>query len=349
MEFLAEYGLFFLKTITFVIAAAVVIGLVAANSQKGASSEGEIQVESLNDQLKDYIGELEQEVISEEELKKRHKSEKKQRKQEKKLAKKSAKKGIEESSQKRVFVLEFDGDVHAHAAEPLRKEITAVLGVASQEDEVVIKLESPGGVVHGYGFAASQLRRIRDKGIPLTICVDKVAASGGYMMACIANKIIAAPFAMIGSIGVVAQIPNFNKVLKKHDVDIELHTAGEYKRTLTMLGENTDEDRKKFTEDLEDIHGLFKTFVSENRPALDIAAVATGEVWFGTKALENNLIDELGTSDQYISEATASADVFSIKYKEKQTWQSKVGLAVEESVKRSTEQMFVNLWSNRFK
>ena len=108
-----------------------------------------------------------------------------------------------------------------------------------------------------YGLAASQMQRIRDKKLKLTVCVDKVAASGGYMMAVVADKIIAAPFAVLGSIGVLAQVPNFHRLLKKHDVDFEMLTAGKYKRTLTMFGENTDKGREKFQEDIEDTHVLF--------------------------------------------------------------------------------------------
>ncbi len=172
---------------------------------------------------------------------------------------------------------------------------------------------------HSYGLASSQLERIRRRNIPLTICVDRVAASGGYMMACIANRLIAAPFALIGSIGVVAQIPNFHRLLKKNDVDYEVLTAGDYKRTLTMFGENTDKGREKFVEELEDTHSLFKEFVSEYRPQLDIEKVATGEVWFGRRALENQLIDQIETSDDYLFNLSEEADIYKVKYRPKQT------------------------------
>nr|EKY1915938.1 protease SohB [Cronobacter sakazakii] len=181
-------------------------------------------------------------------------------------------------------------------------------------DEVLVRLESPGGVVHGYGLAASQLQRLRERQIPLTIAVDKVAASGGYMMACVANNIVAAPFAIIGSIGVVAQIPNFNRLLKRNDIDIELHTAGQYKRTLTLLGENTEEGREKFREDLNETHHLFKEFVHSMRPSLDIDAVATGEHWYGVQAKEKGLVDEISTSDDLIIARMAEREVVSLRY-----------------------------------
>ena len=131
----------------------------------------------------------------------------------------------------------------------------------------MVRLESGGGLVHGYGLAAAQLVRLKDAGLTLTVCVDKVAASGGYMMACVADKVVAAPFAVIGSIGVVSQLPNFHKWLKNHDVDYEMFTAGDYKRTVTVFGENDAEDRAKYQEELEQTHALFKHFVNTYRPA----------------------------------------------------------------------------------
>lgn len=239
------------------------------------------------------------------------------------------------SRKKRVYVLDFDGDINASATYFLRHEITAILTMADTQDEVVVRLESPGGVVHGYGFAASQLQRIRDKNIPLTICVDHVAASGGYMMAALANKIVAAPFAIVGSIGVVAQLPNFNKVLKKYDVDYELFTAGEYKRTVTIFGENTDKAKEKFQSDLEETHELFKKHVRQFRPGLNIDAVANGDIWYGQQALDEGLIDAIGTSDDYIAEACNDADVFSVRYELKKTFKDKLGLSISRGVERA--------------
>jgi serine protease SohB len=198
-----------------------------------------------------------------------------------------------------------------------------------------VRLESGGGMVHSYGLASSQLQRIRDRGIPLTVCIDKVAASGGYMMACIADKIISAPFAIVGSIGVVAQLPNFNRLLKKHDVDFEMFTAGEYKRTVTMFGHNSAKAKDKFKGDLEETHVLFKNHVSQFRPSLNIEAVATGDVWYGQDALENNLVDELGTSDDYLVKACNDADVFEVSYEFKKSLQEKLGLAVSMGIEKA--------------
>jgi serine protease SohB len=262
-------------------------------------------------------------VLSEDEFKKLQKEEKKADKAKKKH------KPEEPERRKRVFVLSFDGDVRASAVENLREEISAILTLAKRDDEVVLRLESPGGMVHGYGLAASQLQRISQREIPLTVAVDAVAASGGYMMACIGTKIIAAPFAIIGSIGVIAQLPNFNRLLKKHDIDYEMFTAGEYKRTVTMFGENTDKGREKFVEELEDTHTLFKDFVSRHRPQVNIDDVATGEVWYGTRALECQLIDDIQTSDEYLMQAAKECDVYTVEFAFKKTLQEKLGMAAQ--------------------
>jgi serine protease SohB len=237
-------------------------------------------------------------------------------------------------------VLDFDGDLRASETELLREEISAILPQLRAGDEVMLRLESPGGLVHSYGLAASQLRRLREAGHPLTVCVDRVAASGGYMMACVAERIIAAPFAVIGSVGVVAQLPNFHRLLKKNDIDFELLTAGEYKRTLTVFGENTEQGRQKFREELEQTHHLFKQFIRDNRPQLDVDDIATGEVWYGSQALEQGLVDALQTSDSFIQQKLADFDVFEVQYSERQSWQERLGMAAEGALERTA----LRLW-----
>jgi len=343
LEFLYEYGLFFAKSVTIVIAIGAVVAVIAATSLKShGHSKGHIEVSKLNEKYEDIVEGIKSVVIDEETLKLEEKERKKQAKIDKKAAKTKAKaekknktelvENTEENVKKRVFVTDFDGDIKASATEELRKVVTAILSLASEHDEVVVKLESQGGMVHSYGLASSQLSRITAKGIPLTVCVDKVAASGGYMMACVANKIISAPFAIIGSIGVVAQLPNFHRLLKKNNVDYEMFTAGEYKRTITMFGENSEKGRKKFVEDLEDTHVLFKDFIRENRSVVDVDAVSTGEIWFGTRALDKKLIDEIQTSDQYLMDACVDSDVFEITYIEKKSLPEKFGLSVESAL-----------------
>jgi serine protease SohB len=340
LEFLTEYGLFLAKTITFLLALILVISIVVSTSMKTQQPEkGHLTITKLNDKFDDLAHTVKYVVLAPELIKAEEKAEKKGAKAEKKKRKaelkqnKTAGKDVEKiAHKKRVFVTDFYGDIKASATEELREVITAILSVATPEDEVLLRLESQGGMVHSYGLAASQLARITAKEIPLTVCVDKVAASGGYMMACVANKIISAPFAIIGSIGVVAQLPNFNRLLRKHDVDFEMFTAGKYKRTVTMFGENTDKGREKFMEDLEDTHVLFKEFITANRDKVDIEKVATGEIWFGTRALEQNLVDVIETSDQYLLGLKEEADLFQVDFVHKKTLPEKIGLNVAASV-----------------
>jgi len=306
LDFISDYGLFLAKALTIVFSVLLIMFFFFAANQRGKiGAEGRIEVKKLNESLDSLTDSLRAAILPSSAQKKERKRQKKERK--------IRAKGAEEAKVK-AFVIDFKGDVQASAVTSLREEITAVLAVAEEGDEVLVRLESPGGVVHGYGLAASQLKRVRNKRIRLTVSVDKVAASGGYMMACIADNVIAAPFALLGSIGVVAQLPNFHRFLKKNDVDYELVTAGEYKRTLTIFGENTEKGREKFVEELEDVHVLFKDFVSENRPSVAIEEVATGEAWFGTRALERKLVDDLKTSDEYILELCDKRDVFHVQY-----------------------------------
>jgi len=329
VEFLAEYGLFLAKTVTIVIAIIIIMATAVANTMKQrVEDKGSIIITHLNKEINDLKDEIVKAVEDEHTLKKVHKEEKKKAKKEKKAKKKSL--GKEGDAKKRIFVLNFDGDPKASQVDELRKAITAVLTMAKpKKDEVMLRLESPGGMVHAYGLAASQLQRIRSREIPLTICVDKVAASGGYMMACVANKIIAAPFAYIGSIGVLVQMPNFNRLLKEKHVDFEMVTAGEYKRTLTMFGENTKKDREKMEEDIQEVHTLFKDFVRTSRPDMAIDKLATGETWLGSRARELGLVDETGTSDEYIAAACDNAEVYEVAYEKKKKITDKLGSVLE--------------------
>ena len=321
-EFFFDYGLFLTKTVTIVIAiVAVVLFSVVMASRKQADGKDTLEIKKLNKKYEDMAMALNANILEKNELKKLQKQEKEKHKEDKK----SAKEKKDDDKKKRIYVLNFHGDIRASAVSSLREEITAVLTVATEKDEVFVRLESSGGVVHGYGLAASQLMRIREKNIPLTVAVDKVAASGGYMMACVGSRILAAPFAIIGSIGVIAQLPNFHKVLKKHDIDFEQFTAGEFKRTVTMFGENTREAKSKFREEIEDIHALFKDFIVQHRPDVDIVKVSTGESWPGTRALENKLVDELKTSDDYLLENSKQADIYEISYVTKKSLIERIG------------------------
>lgn len=251
-------------------------------------------------------------------------------------------------SRSTVWVLDFQGDLKATGAGRLAEEISAVTAAAAEGDEVVIRLESAGGLVHSYGLAAAQIDRLREAGLSTTVCVDKVAASGGYLMACAADQLRAAPFAVLGSIGVVAQLPNVHRLLKRHDVDVELLTAGEYKRTLTVFGENTEEGREKFQSDLDNIHGLFKQHVVQRRPTLDVDEVATGEVWYGHDALEKGLVDALGTSEAYLVARMEEARVVSVRLEARHPMGKRLGLAVRESVESGVERLLERLDASRW-
>ncbi|WP_278388125.1 protease SohB [Pseudomonas oryzihabitans] len=325
MEFLADYASFLAKTVTVVVAIiAVLLFTAAVRGRNRRSSAGQLQVQKLNDFYRDLRLRLQQSVLGKESFKALRKRETKAEKTKRKS----------ETGKSRVYVLDFHGDIKATANEHLRNEITAVLTLATPKDEVVVRLESGGGLVHSYGLAASQLARIRQAGIPLTICVDKVAASGGYMMACIGDRILCAPFAILGSIGVVAQLPNVHRLLKKHDVDFEVFTAGQYKRTVTVFGENDEKGKEKFQHDLDTTHVLFKNFVAHYRPQLNIDEVATGEVWLGQAALGKQLVDELRTSDEYLAERAQVVEVFSLRFVEKKSLPERLGMAASLGVDR---------------
>ena len=303
LEIFLEYGLFLLKVITVLISVIVLISFVAA-SKKSNTSEG-LEIENLNEKYKGLSDSLNKAVMEKDEWKKKQKSEKA-------IAKKNKKK---KTRKPKAYILDFIGDIKASAVPSLREEVTAILDIAKRNDQIVLRLDNHGGVVHEHGLAASQLARIRQKKIHLTVVVDKVAASGGYLMASVANKIYAAPFAILGSIGGIAQLPNFNRLLDNYGVDFEQITAGQYKRNVTMFGKNTDEDREKLKDQLEEIHELFKSSVNEYRPQLDLERVATGEHWYGSKALELGLIDEIKTSDELLIEMAKKYEIFSVKLK----------------------------------
>ncbi len=333
LEFLLDYGLFLAKIVTVVVAVIAVLVIGKAVGGKSGAAKGELEITNLTEQHKHTVEQLEYHLHDESYLKARDKAERKKEKEQNKARDKAVKKASKEGEldsqrEPHVFVLDFKGSIDAKEVASLREEVTAVLAVASEGDEVLLRLESGGGMVHGYGLASSQLDRIKAVNLPLTISIDKVAASGGYMMACIADKIVSAPFAIVGSIGVIAQLPNFNKVLKKYDIEYEQLTAGEYKRTLTMFGENTDKARDKFKQELEETHGLFKDFIRERRPELALDQVATGEHWFGTQAQQLGLVDDIKTSDELIVGACKEKTVLAVHYVEKKKLTSKLaGLA----------------------
>ncbi len=326
MEMLQSIGIFFAQTFIIVAAIVAVILTIAAVALKSKNQKS-FEIELIHEKYEDQTQALKQSLLSDSELKKEKKRLKKEAKE------KSQKEETLKTTPKRIFLIDFlKGDIKASESENLREEISTILGVATTQDEVVVRVESPGGLVHGYGFAAAQLLRLREAQIPLTICVDQVAASGGYLMACTANKILAAPFALVGSIGVVAQVPNFNRLLKKYDVDYKEYTAGDFKRTVSIFGEITEKGEAKFKEQLEETHYLFKTFVSKYRPHMDIAKIATGEFWYGETALGLGLIDEIRTSDDYLLKKSKEHHIVKVSFEQKPTLTDKLTDVLSKAV-----------------
>ena len=315
-EFLAAYGLFLAELATFALVLILIVVLIASSRRRG-HAEG-LVVEHLNRQFEDSADGLKLAIEGKGRYKKALKARQKERKREDKA------RGKDGSTKPRLFVLDFKGDLRASAAASLREEVSAVLRVAKPGEQVLVRLENSGGTVHEHGFAASQLTRLKQHGLKLIVAVDKVAASGGYLMACVADRLIAAPFAIVGSIGVLAQLPNFHRLLEEKGIDFEQITAGRYKRTLTMFGENTDEGRAKLKEQVEEIHELFKAQIREHRPQVDVESVATGEHWHGVRALTLKLVDELKTSDDVLLEASTDHDLYHIAYKRRRSWQERI-------------------------
>jgi serine protease SohB len=310
-EFLASYGLFLAELATLVVLVSVVFALIAAN-RRGGHSHG-LSVEHLNRRFEDSADALRRVMTGKSRFKKEAKARSKERKREEKARDKA------KATRPRLFVLDFKGDIRASAAASLREEVSAVLTAATDEDEVLLRLENPGGTVHEHGFAASQLLRIKRRGLRLLIAVDKVAASGGYLMACVADHLMAAPFAIVGSVGVLAQLPNFHRLLEQKGIDFELLTAGRYKRTLTVFGKNTEEGREKLQEEIEEVHELFKKQIQEHRPQVDLERIATGEHWYGLRALELKLVDELRTSDDFLLEAAKDRDLYRVTFRRRRS------------------------------
>ena len=329
-EWVAEVGMFAVQT-TIVMALLGFGLLLVTRTKQNKESDLKLYIEPLNDQRRRRGRRLRLAATlpaARKKLMKAFRSEDKRRQ-------KAKKRDHDVVQEPRVWVLDFHGDLKASQTEHFAQEVSAIIDVANKDDEVVVRLESAGGLVHAYGLAAAQLDRLRTAGLTTTVCIDKVAASGGYLMACTAQHIKAAPFAVIGSIGVVAQVPNIHRLLKRHDIDVELLTAGKYKRTLTVLGENTEEGKAKFLEDLENTHRLFKSYVAERRPAMDIDTLATGEIWYGSEALPNQLVDSVGTSEAYLVERMTQARVYTVKLEPPKTVGRKLGLAVSAGVENA--------------
>ena len=338
MEFLTDYGIFLLKVITIALAITIPLLVIIGSSKSKSPSKGSLVVKNLSKKYEDMGTAIRSSQLNPKELKKYNKEiQKKKKVDDKKPSKEDS-----------VYVLNFNGDIQASEVTKLKHEVNAILLSDTKCKEVVIKVESGGGSAYAYGLCAAELKRLVDNKIKLTVCIDKVAASGGYLMSCVASKIIAAPWAIVGSIGVIAQLPNFHRLLKKNSIDFEMHTAGEFKRTLTTLGENTEDGRKKFKSELEDLHLIFKDFVKEQRPQVDTKVVATGEVWQGEKAIEVGLIDALGTSDDYLVGLSKKLKLFEIDYVEKKNLTERFAFSAQLLIEKSILKFYDIVNRDRF-
>jgi len=306
MTFWLDIAAFTIKALIIVAALGGLAFLIARFARSSEPKDEEIKVRSLNERYDDMRDAMNAELLDRKQRKALVKARKKE-------AKAAAKARRNQEPGKRIYVLAFKGDMRASAVKRLGHEIDAVLTVARPgTDEVVLRLQSPGGTVTGYGLAAAEILRLRERKIKVTASVDQVAASGGYMMAVAADHIVAAPFAVVGSIGVVAPVPNLHRLLQKNEIDFEEMTAGEFKRSVSVLGEITPAGREHFRGKLEDTHGAFKHFVQQCRPNVDIDRVANGDHWLASEALALGLVDELSTGDEYLFRARDGARLYEV-------------------------------------
>tara|TARA_B100000674_G_scaffold125360_1_gene96304 strand:- start:144 stop:1172 length:1029 start_codon:yes stop_codon:yes gene_type:complete len=340
MEILTDYFIFLLKVFTIAIAITVPLLLIIGSSKGKSQPKGKLSITNLSEKFESMGNAVKSSLMNPKELKKFKKDLTKD--------KKKKDKNKEKDEKDSAFVLNFKGDIQATEVEKLKQEINAILLSEAPCKEVIIRVESGGGSAYAYGLCAAELKRLVDNDINLTVCIDKVAASGGYLMSCVASKIIAAPWAIVGSIGVIAQMPNFHRLLKKNSIDFEMHTAGAYKRTLTTLGENTEEGRKKFKSDLEDLHIIFKDFVKEQRPQVDTEVVATGEVWQGKEAIDVGLIDSIETSDNYLVSLSKKVNLFEIEFVEKKNLSEKFAFSMQIILEKSLLKFYDLINRDRF-
>jgi serine protease SohB len=337
MAFWLDIADFALKALIIVAAVGALAFLVARLARSAEAKEREIKVRSLNERYADMREAMNAPLLDKKGLKALIKARKKEKK---------ARRG--DDSTKRIYVLGFKGDMRARAVRELGMAIDGVLTVARPgTDEVVLRLESPGGTVTGYGLGAAEILRLRAHGIKATASVDQVAASGGYMMAAAADRIVAAPFAVVGSIGVVAPVPNLHRLLKKNDIDFEEMTAGEFKRSVSVLGEITPTGREHFRGKLEDTHGAFKAHIARCRPNVDIEKVANGDTWLASEALALNLVDEIATGDELLFRARETARLYEVTVEARKTLLQQILGGLGVAARRAAELMVVKLSTGR--
>lgn len=305
MDFFVDLAAFLIKAGILAAASVFVLGSLIGMIRRARMDPGQdhLRVTYLNEELADHSLSILNAMMPPKAFKKLA------RRQQQEL-------GVKSRTRPKTFILDFFGDLAASSVDALRQQINALLLVLEEKDEVLVRLESSGGKAHAYGFAAAQLGRLKGENRRLVVSIDRVAASGGYMMACVADHIIAAPFALVGSIGVLAMVPNFHRLLQQFNVDYDEFAVGENKKNISLLGANTEEGKQKFIQDMEEFHRDFKGFVAEHRPAVKIDEAADGDVWYGEKARTLGLVDELKTSDDFLLERIKERDLFRVEFVE---------------------------------
>ena len=339
MPFWLDIAAFLVKAIIIVAAIGGLALLIARLARSDERKERDIKVTPLDERYDAMRDAMNGALLDKKERKALAKTRKKE-------TKASAKARRGHTPGKRIYVLAFKGDMRATAVKRLASEIdTLLIAARPGTDEAVIRIESPGGSVTGYGLAAAEILRLRERKIKVTASVDQVAASGGYMMACAADRIVAAPFAVVGSIGVVAPVPNLHRLLKKNEIDFEEMTAGEFKRTISFLGEITPAGREHFRGKLDETHEAFKAHVAECRPNVDIASVANGDYWLAREALPLGLVDEIMTGDELLFRARDSARLYEVKTEAHKTLLQQIMSGIGGAVEKAADAIVAKLVS----
>ncbi len=207
----------------------------------------------------------------------------------------------------RLAVLRFQGlrDLNASGDQRLSEAIDEVLVNRDHFEEAVVIIDSPGGTTHGYGHAYALLERLSASGLKVTACIDRIGASGGYLMALPADRILAGPFAIVGSVGVVAGIPNVKRLLEEKGVSYRLFVAGDKKRVVHFADDDGPEVREYMDEKLAGIHTQFLQAVEKHRgDRVKLDEVRSGDHWSAEESVEKGLglVDELQTSAEYLLE-----------------------------------------------
>ena len=162
---------------------------------------------------------------------------------------------------------------------------------------ILVRIDSPGGGVAPSQEIYDALKRAREKGKPVVASIGSLGASGGYYIACAADKIVADPGSVTGSIGVIMQFPVIRDLLRKLGIDYEVIKSGEFKDIASPLRPMTDKERRLLKEVILDVYSQFVDVVAESRglPKDSVLKIADGRILSGRQAYELGLVDTLGS------------------------------------------------------